>query len=327
MATTTIRAMGASTIYDDVLIWNENVVCLLIFVTVLLLSYILTLKPDGIPPGPRFTLPFVGDLPLLMGGDVLGVFRKLRHEHGDVFSLYFGKELTIVLNSYKVIHEAAVVNGKVFAGRPSSLSNDATGGKNGIILSDGSLWSNQRRFLNECLQHFGFGKASFETKIFREVNCFISFLKVQKGRPIDVQKYIHTSVANVVISIVCGKRYDYDDELFQQLVLDSEIAANHVLKVSVLLKCAPFLKYLPGDPFCMELMGKNLNKWMEYYRNMYEEHVKKLDENDPKDFFDMFKGNNPDFTVHQLMTIAKDMFGAGVDMVLFENPYVARYDT
>ena len=199
----------------------------------LLLSYIYTRKPVGIPPGPRYTLPFVGDLPLLMGGDVLGIFRKLRQEHGDVFSLYFGKELTTVLNSYKVIHEAKVVNGKVFSGRPSSFSNDATGGKNGIVLSDESLWSNQRRFLNECLQHFGFGKTSFETNILKEVNSFIKNLKAQRGRPINFQKYIHTSVANVVTSIVCGKRYDFNDEQFQQLLRDTEIAANNVLKVSL----------------------------------------------------------------------------------------------
>ena len=168
--------MGVTANYN-VLTGNENVACLLIFIAVLLLSYIYTRKPVGIPPGPRYTLPFVGDLPLLMGGDVLGIFRKLRQEHGDVFSLYFGKELTIVLNSYKVINEAAVVNGKVFSGRPSSFSDDATGGKTGIVLS----WSNQRRFLNECLQYFGFGKTSFETKILKEVYSFVKVLKAQGG--------------------------------------------------------------------------------------------------------------------------------------------------
>ena len=310
-------AMGTSAIYDNVLIGNENVVCFLIFVAVLLLSYILTHKPEGIPPGPSFTLPFVGDL-LLVGGDVVGAFRKLRKKHGNVFSLYFGKDLTIVLNGYAVIHEAAVVNGKLFSDRPKALSDESMGGKKGISIADGLLWKNQRKFTNGSLKHFGFGKSSFEEQILKEVDCFINVLKTGCGRPTDLRKYIHASVANVTFSIVCGKRHDYDDEEFQQLVREAEIFSKEFLKVSVMLSCAPFLKYVPGDPLCMKLMRDIHTKHMKYYRNIYEEHNRVLDENDPKDFFDMYilemiHGNNPEFTVEQLSMIARDLFTAGTE--------------
>ena len=75
---------------------HENLSSLLIFIVVLHLVYIGTRKPSGIPPGPSCTLPFVGDFPLLIGGDILGTFQKLRQKHGDIFSLYLGKDLTIV---------------------------------------------------------------------------------------------------------------------------------------------------------------------------------------------------------------------------------------
>lgn len=311
--------MGATAIID-LLLRDENVACLFIFISVLLLSYLYTRKPEGIPPGPWTTFPFVGDLPLFIGGDTLGTLRKLRQKHGDIFSFYLGKDLNtcIVLNGYKVIHEAAVIKGNVFSGRPSILVNDAMGGKKGIVLTEGLLWKNQRKFTHGRLQQFGFGKSSFETKILKEVYCFIDVLKATGGRPTDIRKYIHASVANVIFSILCGKRYDYDDEQFQQLLHENEIAANQVFKVSVLLSCAPLLKYVPGDPLCLKLMQDNHLKWMEYYRDIYEEHVRDLDEMDPKDFFDLFilemsKGGNPEFTIDQLLMIARDMFGAGAE--------------
>ena len=187
-----------------------------------------------------------------------------------------------------MIHEAAVVNGNVFSGGPAILANDEIGGKKGVIMAEGLLWKNQRKFAHGRLQEFGFGKSSFETKILKEVECFINVLKTEGGRAIDFRKYINASVANVIFSIICGKRHDFDDKQFQKRLHETEIAANQVLKVSVLFSCAPFLKYVPGDPFCMKLMRNNHIEWMEYYRNMHEEHVRNLDEKDPKDFFDMF---------------------------------------
>ena len=300
------------------LIGDVNVASLIIFIVVLFLAYIFNRKQEGIPPGPKFTLPFIGDLPLLIGKDVTAIFRRLRQKHGDVISLYLGKDLVIVLSGYNVIHKAAVVKGNVFSGRPAILANDATGGKNGIIMAEGLLWKNQRRFTHGRLQQFGFGKSSFEAKILKEVDCFINVLKEEGGRPIDFRKYIHASVANVIFSIVCGKRHDYDDEHFQQLLIDTEITVINVLKVSVLLSFAPFLKYVPTDPLNMNLMRNNHLKWMKYFKKMYEEHFDNLHGNDANDFFDayileMSKGENPDFSVYQLSMIARDLFGAGAE--------------
>ena len=309
--------MGATT-STGVFIADERILTLLIVIVVLLFAYLFNRKSEGIPPGPMFKLPSVGDFPPLVGGDVIGTFGKLRQKHGDVFSLYLGKDLNIVLNGYKVIHEAAVTNGNVFSGRPSVLANDATGGKLGINVAEGNLWKSQRQFTHACLQEFGFGKASFEIKILKEVECFISVLKEKDGWPTDIKNYIHACVANVVSSIVCGQRHGFDDIQFQQHINDFETVAKHVFKVSIWLSIAPFLKYVPGDPLCMNVLKNDHLKRMAYYRDIYEEHVRNLDDKKPKDFFDMFilemsKGNNPNFTVDQLFMIARDLFGAGIE--------------
>ena len=95
---------------------------LLIFLIIFAFFYTANLKPCGIPPSPPWTLPFVGDLPLLITGDILKTFRKLRNRHGDIFSFYMGRKLTIVINSYKLIYEAGVTKGAFFPVDPKTFS-------------------------------------------------------------------------------------------------------------------------------------------------------------------------------------------------------------
>ena len=75
------------------------------FVVILLFVCELLKKPRGIPPGSPFTLPFLGDLHLLIlyKGNILMVFERLREKHVNIFSVYMGRELMIILNGYGAI--------------------------------------------------------------------------------------------------------------------------------------------------------------------------------------------------------------------------------
>ncbi|KAK7465118.1 hypothetical protein BaRGS_00037697 [Batillaria attramentaria] len=87
---------------------------------VLLLSLLLWLysrRSSRLPPGPGFALPLLGHLHL-MGKDPRETFRKWRRQYGDIFSLYMGRQLTVVLNGHKVIKEALVKQADVFSDRP-----------------------------------------------------------------------------------------------------------------------------------------------------------------------------------------------------------------
>ena len=107
--------------------------------------------------------------------------------------------------------------------RVGIFANDINGGRKGVISTEGLLWKNQRTFTHGRLQELGFGKSASESKILLEVECFINVLMEQDGRPFDFRKYIHAIVANVIFSIVCGKRHEYDDE---------QISGNQAIKVS-----------------------------------------------------------------------------------------------
>ena len=92
-------------------LWSiSNFITLVIFFAVLALAYASSRKPDGIPRGPPLTLPIIGDIPILLRGNVLQTFRNLRKAYGDIFSFYLGKELVIVFNGHQTIRKAAAKN-------------------------------------------------------------------------------------------------------------------------------------------------------------------------------------------------------------------------
>merc|ERR1740138_1092355 len=90
------------------------------------------------PPSPSPALPIVGHLPLIGLGKALDAgppphmrMRQLAQTHGDVMSLMLGEERWIVLSSPAAVHEAFVVHGGDFSGRPMvpSMKVSSGGGK------------------------------------------------------------------------------------------------------------------------------------------------------------------------------------------------------
>jgi len=88
-----------------------------------LLWWLSTRRPAGLPPGPGFALPLLGHLHLL-DKDPRAQFRAWRQQYGDVFSLYMGGRLVVVLNGFPVIKEALVKFADVFSDRPHIFTMD-----------------------------------------------------------------------------------------------------------------------------------------------------------------------------------------------------------
>lgn len=305
----------------EILVFNSNVTAVLIFLICFLVLLLSTRKPAGIPPGPSFTLPVLGDTPLLIGQDMIQTFRKLRSKHGNIFSFYMGKEYAFIISGYKLIHEAGVKRGMLFSDRPTLFTSSLEEKRLGILMANGPFWKEQRKFAHSILQEFGFGKSSFEAKILEEVKCFTEVQSIKNGDPVNIRESLHASVSNVLFSTLCGKHYQYDDEVYQELLHRLDKLFRIGVQVSVTLSVAPCLEYLPGDLFNIKWMKGNVKRFNDYFSELYEEHKTTFNPNDCRDFIDHFikemeakeSEPNTNFTLKQLCFILADLFGAGTE--------------
>lgn len=229
--------------------WKIDGLFLNIFSSVLLVftSIVIFLscrRRQGIPPGPaRF--PVVGNLPALASRDVLKTLDELRLKYGDVFSLYIGKELVVILNGYETIRDALVKKGSQFIYRPpSALKNINTG----ILYCNGRHWKEQRGFLQKTLQDvcLRFRARNIEDIIKLEVRDLISAIE-QRSEAFDVTDYVHHAGLNVMFLVTYGKRFQFGDKDAVRFAANMDNAAKQVAKIQILSNLFPFLQYLPGD--------------------------------------------------------------------------------
>ena len=70
-------------------------------------------RSSGLPPGPRFRLPLIGNLHDV-DTDIRKFLRRYRKQYGDIYSLYFGTKLVIVISGLNHLKEAFVKTGRYF---------------------------------------------------------------------------------------------------------------------------------------------------------------------------------------------------------------------
>jgi len=75
-----------------------------------------------------------------------------------------------------------------------------------------------------------------------EVEEMISRLREQQGRPFDMRELITSCVANVVMNMLFGHRFDHSDPEFQQLITDVH---DTVAGFSMVLQTFPILRFIP----------------------------------------------------------------------------------
>ncbi|KAK3590997.1 hypothetical protein CHS0354_020355 [Potamilus streckersoni] len=300
---------------------SVNVTSVLVFFAVFLVVHYITKKTAGVPPCPTPVLPFLGNLlHLLVNTDALEYFRRLRDKYGDVFSLYMGSQLIIVINGYTTIKEALVQNGRVFSNRPKNFLTEMLTGDYGILCTSGEKWKEHRRFAMNALQELGFGRSSFEQNIIEEAKELINIIEEQNCRPFQMKGIVNTCVSNIISQIVFGKRFKHTDTNFMKFLNKLDEAARLVANTSVLVNCFPFLQYLPGDPMKMRLLQRYQREFDIWYEEMLNEHKNTYKEGEARDYIDFYisearrrenSGTPSTFTDTQLYTVIRDLFGGG----------------
>ncbi|OBS74422.1 hypothetical protein A6R68_15042, partial [Neotoma lepida] len=203
---------------------------------VVLMSWVWLLqqRARGIPPGPA-PQPLVGNIGHLLvphflrrkfgpGGqtDTLPChvhLTKLASVYGNVFSLFIGHRLVVVLNDFRSVREALVQQAEVFSDRPRMPLISIMTKEKGIVFAHyGPVWKQQRKFSRSTLRHFGLGKLSLEPKIIEEFKYVKEEMEKHGDAPFNPSPVISNAVSNIICSLCFGQRFDYTNGEFKKVL-------------------------------------------------------------------------------------------------------------
>uniref|UniRef100_A0A7M6DPE8 Uncharacterized protein n=1 Tax=Clytia hemisphaerica TaxID=252671 RepID=A0A7M6DPE8_9CNID len=237
------------------------------------------------PKGP-FPLPLLGNILSLSERPYLD-FIELAKVYGDVFSISFGMERAVILNSYDVIKEALMTRGTDFAGRPTTDIPNKIISRNftNIAHRDYSkTWAFLRKVAYKSLHVYGSGMKRLEDLITEEVDKMCSVLSRDVGKPVLIDYYIENSLINTMCHMCYSKTYDFDDPEFVHIMGYIKMS-NEGLTPNQAISIFPWLQYFP-DTEALKKLKLAVKQDTEFTRKMFDEHIATFDPENIRDFTD-----------------------------------------
>ncbi|XP_029451954.1 cytochrome P450 2K6-like [Rhinatrema bivittatum] len=270
------------------------------------------------PPGPR-PLPIIGNLHIMNLKRPYKTFLELSKKYGSVFTIQLGMKKMVILTGYETVKEALVNHADEFGERARVPLFDQINKGLGIIFSYGENWKVMRRFTITTLRDFGMGKRTIEDKIIEECGSLIQYFESFHGNPFDTAVIMNASVANIIVAILLGHRYDYEDPTFLRLLnLTSENIRLLGSPLVALCNIYPILGFLPGSH---RTVFENMKELHGFIKSTFIKHLRQLDENDQRSFIDVFlvrkeeEKANPNSYFHEenLTCVVRNLFSAGME--------------
>nr|XP_056712811.1 cytochrome P450 2K4-like [Euleptes europaea] len=275
-----------------------------------------------LPPGPR-PWPLIGNLHLLDMKRPYRTLSELSKRYGPVFSFQLGFQKIVVLTGYETVKEALVNQADAFAERAEVPIFESISKGYGVVFSHGENWKVLRRFMLATLRDFGMGKRTIEDKIVEECRFLIQKLESYKGKPFETTGIINAAVANIIVSILLGKRHGYDDPTFVRLLYLVNETQRLLGTPSVsLYNMFPALGFLSGG---RKAVLENTDEFHTFIKATFIKHLKELDVNDQRSFIDAFlirqqeensKNKTSEFFHSEnLKATVTNLFGAGIETI------------
>ncbi|XP_060118583.1 cytochrome P450 2K4-like [Heteronotia binoei] len=273
-----------------------------------------------LPPRPR-PWPVVGNLNLLDLKRPYRTMYKLSKRYGPIFSLQMGSQNMVILSGYETVKEALVNQAEAFAERPMVPILKKMSEGYGVILSHGENWKVMRRFMLTTLKDYGMGKRTIEDRIVEECHFLIQKFESYKGKPFETTVIMNAAVANVIVFVLLGKRYEYEDPTFVRLLnlVNENIRLAGSPSVT-LYNMFPSLGFLSGG---RNTVLKNRKELHAFIQATFIEHLKQLDVNDQRSFVDAFLIQQQEeknrsqshgfFHNENLKSAVSDLFAAGME--------------
>ncbi|KAG7513146.1 steroid 17-alpha-hydroxylase/17,20 lyase [Solea senegalensis] len=309
--------------------------CLCLFLLVSLAFLVVSLKfrssTRGLPEPPQLpALPLIGSLLSLRSPHPPHVFFKgLQGKYGQIYSLMMGSHRVIIINHHKHAKEVLMKKGKVFAGRPRTVTTDilTRSGKDIAFGDFSATWRFHRKIVHGALCMFGEGSASIEKIICAEAQSLCSILceAAAAHLSLDLSPELTRAVTNVICSLCFNSSYCRGDPEFESMLEYSQGIVDTVGKDS-LVDIFPWLQMFPSADLrllkhCVSIRDKLLQKKYDEHKADYSDHVQRdlldallrakrsAENNNTAEVSAESVGLSDD---HLLMTVG-DIFGAGVE--------------
>ncbi|KAM6426170.1 cytochrome P450 1A5-like isoform 1-T3 [Liasis olivaceus] len=278
-------------------------------------------------PGP-WGYPLIGNM-LEVRKNLHLSLTQMRQTYGDIMMIHIGTKPVLVLSGLETIKQALVRQGEDFRGRPDlySFRHVADGQSLAFSTDSGEVWLARRKLAQNALKTFAsspsptsFSTCLLEDHVSKEVNHLITKLqKVMLAKNcLDPYQYLVISVANVVLALCFGKRYDYDDEELISIVDNSELFLETTASGS-LADFIPALRYLPNSSL---KMYKMFNKQFTHFlQKNVKEHYESFRKDHIRDITDSLIEQSQKQKVKiqlpsgKIVNLVNDIFGAGFSTV------------
>ncbi|NP_001083248.1 uncharacterized protein LOC398825 [Xenopus laevis] len=270
------------------------------------------------PPGPK-PLPVIGNINIINLKRPYLTYLELWKKYGPVFSIQIGGQKMVVLCGYETVKDALVNYAEEFSERPKIPIFRDISKEYGVLFSHGENWKVMRRFTLSTLRDFGMGRSSIEDRINEECDFLVEKFKSYKGKPFENTMIINAAVANIIVSIVLGHRFDYQDPIFLRLMslINENIRLSGSPTVMLYNVFPSVMRWLPGSH---KTIAKNAAENQRFIRKTFTKHRDKLDVNDQRTLVDAFLVKQQEKNVNvqyfhdeNLTMIVSNLFAAGME--------------
>jgi len=167
----------------------------------------------NLPPGP-VPLPVIGNFNLLSEPNkppgLHKDFWRLTQQFGPIYTLYFGANRGVVLNSRELWFEALNEKQDSTSQRPVLNSFDAITYRQGVAMNNGKRWRAIRTILQTKVTNKQLGERA-EPLIMEEVNCTLAWLRDRcnagKAADFDLRQLCRRESLNVAMRKIFSFRF------------------------------------------------------------------------------------------------------------------------
>lgn len=293
--------------------------------------------PEHFPPGPPGWL----SIRSLISKDepyFSKVMIKLSEKFGPVVGLRTVKTWFICVSGYEAVKD--VLNNPHLSGRPDSfVFNLKTSGlRRGVLMTDGDLWKEQRRFTMFHLKELGFGKSSLEVVMLEEASNLIAEFEATIDCSPDGNVMLDDpftmAVVSVLWAVIAGERFQHNDPKAKEMIASVTGFSRANNGGPTIMTLFPIFRFIAPEWTGFNELNGHIHKLRSAIEEVVRQHRETRQPGCNRDFLDAYLDTldaddastvDTTFSEEQMIGIFIDIFIAGAETTSYTLGFALLY--